>query len=347
MNRLFYAYFFAAFAASNGAAAADLHECTRGADVRTIEVRAPGEVGAACDLKYVRGNGANVSVPYHADNSPEFCAERARTMIRALEDAGYKCVAAAEVGEPPELRAEVEPRETLDEIHEASLADTPADPVAVEIPAPPTEHPDATLEQPVAPQVAAADAAPAPAVASRGPAALAPTNASAPATPAVPAGSAVGRITGAGPQQAAAPMTVASAAKPAPLKPRTQEEIIRSVLLAQTAAWNDADLEAFLDTFWKSNDFRLIAGDKVAAGWTQAADLYRSRFGEAGDFGRLSRDGLEIEMVSDDVAIASGRYNLVRAAGAESGSLTLVVKRIDGLWRIVHAHSNVDKPSTE
>jgi uncharacterized protein (TIGR02246 family) len=165
-----------------------------------------------------------------------------------------------------------------------------------------------------------------------------------PAAQAAPASSAVGRITGAEP---GAPMIVASAPQPAPLKPRAQEEIIRSVLLAQTAAWNDADLDAFMDTFWKSGDFRLIAGGKVAAGWTQAVELYRSRLGDAADFGRLSRDGLAIEMIGDDVAIASGRYNLARAGGAETGSLTLVVKRIDGLWRIVHAHSSVDTPPTE
>lgn len=343
MNKSIIAISLTVLATAGGAAAGDLHECTRGADVRTIEVRAPGEVGAACDLKYVRGNGANVSVPYHADNSPEFCNERARTMIGALEDAGYKCVAAAAFGEPPELRAEAEPDAAVEETLEAPLAGPPDGAVVAEIPAPPV----ATLEQPAQPQMAAADAAPSPAIASRGPATLAPTNASAPSARTVPAGSAVGRITGAEPEKATAPMVVASAPKPAPLKPRAPEEIIRSVLLAQTAAWNDADLDAFMDTFWKSNDLRLIAGGKVVAGWTQAADLYRSRFGEAADFGRLSREGLEIEMVSDDVAIASGRYNLMRAAGAESGSLTLVVRRIDGLWRIVHAHSNADKSPTE
>lgn len=319
---------FAVMALAGGAnAAAQIHECRRGADVRSIEVVVPGAVGAACDLKYVRDNGANVSVPYHAENSPTFCDERARIMIRSLEGSGYDCVEGAPTSEPPDLRAGIEPAEAGEETI-AALANAAA-----------------TLEQPAAGE--AAGVRPETEAARRGPVALSPTAAALPAR-AAPAAPATGRITGAEPGRAApAPAVVANAEKPAPAKPRSSEDVIRSVLAAQTAAWNDADLDAFMATFWRSGDLRLIAGTKVAKGWAQASQHYRDRLGETADFGRLTRNGFEIEMVSDDVAVVFGHYSLNRANRLESGATTLVMKRIDGLWRIVHAHSDADASPTE
>ena len=232
----------------------------------------------------------------------------------------------------------------------------------------------------------AVPAAPA-AVASRGPVALAPTRASAEApsarAPQPAAPPAVGRLVGAAPDAAPlmgntvesaqeeriAPALAAKAAAAAPsllaadatLNPvargsastaassaqRPPKDVIKNVLTAQAAAWNDGDLDAFMRGYWNSPDLRFVSGTTVSKGWSQTLKRYRDRYGEGAALGRLSFDGLDVEMVTGDVAVVVGRFALARGEGVETGSFTLVMKRFDGLWRIVHDHSVGDPPPTK
>jgi uncharacterized protein (TIGR02246 family) len=149
----------------------------------------------------------------------------------------------------------------------------------------------------------------------------------------------------AAPAPAIAP--VADGAKPvkaeAP-KPRAAQDIIKGVLAAQAAAWNEGDLEGFMGVYWKDSDLRFVSGSTVSKGWRETMNRYRERYGEGAAIGRLSYDKLDVNLVSDDVATVTGRYLVERAAGSESASFTRVMKRFDGLWRIVHDH-NVIEPA--
>lgn len=358
-----------------GSASADIQSCARGGDVRTIEVIAPGEIGAACDVRYVREDGANISVPYHADFNAEYCAEKAQEIIASLESAGYECVIEPPVVAPPPLRAEAEEG---DAPATAALAgnglkvgdlvpEAPREPEAppmLEQPedAAPARLAEADLEGGPAGPAAAAFAIPAPAAADRGPTALAPANASLELSK--PGPSAYGRVVGAAPEDAppASAVTAKSepAAAPAPVSeaaPQTgpvaaapargAEDVIKAVLKAQAAAWNDGDLDAFMKVYWNSPDLRFVSGAAVTAGWAQTLKRYRERYGTGEAMGRLSFDGLDVKMVSDDVAVVVGRYGLARPGGDSSGAFTLVMKRFGGLWRIVHDHTSPDTQSTE
>lgn len=65
--------------------------CTRGTDVRIVEVVSPGEVGAACDLRYTRDAGTNISIPFNASNSTSYCGQRARDLASSLTSSGFAC----------------------------------------------------------------------------------------------------------------------------------------------------------------------------------------------------------------------------------------------------------------
>jgi len=140
-------------------------------------------------------------------------------------------------------------------------------------------------------------------------------------------------------------------AMPAPKAYNTQKlrpspDIIRGVLAAQAAAWNEGDLEAFMGGYWKSPDLRFVSGTEVTGGWSQALKRYRNRYEESGDMGELSFDKLDVEMVTDNVAIIVGRFNLERSATADTGVFTLVMKRFEGRWRIVHDHTVGDQTAS-
>ena len=138
-------------------------------------------------------------------------------------------------------------------------------------------------------------------------------------------------------QAAQEPAPVLEATKVQKLRPAP--DIIRGVLAAQAAAWNEGDLEAFMGGYWKSPDLRFVSGTEVTGGWSQTLKRYRNRYEDSGDMGELSFDKLDVEMVTDDVAVVVGRFNLERNEAEDSGVFTLVMKRFDGRWRIVHDHT--------
>lgn len=382
----------AAVFAGAGAHAADYKTtCSRGGDARVIEVIAPGEVGQSCDVRYSRGP-ENVSVPYHADNSDEFCNQKARSLAQRLASAGFTCSS-----EPPSLRAAVEAQGDADESDyvvearrqepPAELADATSASVA-EPEAPAATEPRPVVLEPAPQQVASADededaledemnkilAQPSLDASSGEPAQLV---AQASETPRVgPQPSAVGRLTGADPdeprpavsptqasvvvsqpEETTEPEPQATEPAPAPAaqtppaekKPalRTPADIIRATLHAQAAAWNEGDLEGYMAGYWKSDELKFVSGEEITRGWAATLKRYRDRYaGAQGGLGQLSFDRLEPKLVTDDVAVVTGRFNLAQSDGnTSSGLFTLVMRRDNGAWRIVHDHTNSGAPA--
>jgi uncharacterized protein (TIGR02246 family) len=240
------------------------------------------------------------------------------------------------------------------------------------------EGPVAMLEQPIsappAPQAAnPEEVAPStPRLASAGPVALAPTQASALAGVA-PSRPARGRIVGAAPDERpldaapgsdvaeerlaarpAGPPAAASPADAAPavtattaagVQPRAAHDVIKSVLAAQAAAWNEGDLDAFMGVYWKDQGLRLVSGSTVADGWKEAFRFFRERYADSETMGRLTFEKLDVDLVTPDVATVYGRYRRDAGSVADAGAFTLVMKRLDGLWRIVSDHTVPDRSS--
>lgn len=125
-------------------------------------------------------------------------------------------------------------------------------------------------------------------------------------------------------------------------KPLTRPDIIRATLTAQAAAWNEGDIEAFMEGYWRDPDLRFVSGTDVSKGWNNTLKRYKSRYGNGEALGQLQFSEMDVQMVTQDVAIVVGRFNLARAQENNSGLYTLVMKRFEGAWRIVHDHTVAD-----
>ena len=139
---------------------------------------------------------------------------------------------------------------------------------------------------------------------------------------------------------------VASALSPTSAnRPRSRPEIIRATLMAQAAAWNEGDIEAFMEGYWRSNDLTFVSGTQVTRGWTPTLKRYKERYGNGAALGQLGFDIDNVEMLANDIAIVVGRFNLNRNNALDSGTFTLVMKQFEGAWRIVHDHTVADAPA--
>lgn len=117
---------------------------------------------------------------------------------------------------------------------------------------------------------------------------------------------------------------------------------IQKVLDDQVAAWNRGDIEAFMDGYWESPDLVFTSGGNVQRGWQTTLERYRASYGTSPEtMGRLSFSDLEIHPLGDEAAWALGHWHLDDAGGkAMGGVFSLVFRRVDGRWLIVHDHTS-------
>lgn len=115
---------------------------------------------------------------------------------------------------------------------------------------------------------------------------------------------------------------------------------IQAVMQQQTTAWNQGNLEAFMDTYWK-NDSLLFVGKKgVTYGWQQTLDNYRKSYPSKDEMGQLRFTLLKIQLMGAGFYNVVGKWQLSRKMGDLNGHFTLVFKKIDGSWKIIQDHSS-------
>ena len=107
-----------------------------------------------------------------------------------------------------------------------------------------------------------------------------------------------------------------------------------SILDAQDEAWSVGDIDAFMQSYWKSPELRFASGGKVSRGWEATRDGYYTRYPNPDIMGKLLTDGYEVDVLSSDAAIVHGSWKLERDGEPASGLYTLVFKKIDGEWVI-------------
>lgn len=120
---------------------------------------------------------------------------------------------------------------------------------------------------------------------------------------------------------------------------------IESLLTTQAKCWNAGDIEGFMQTYWKSEDLTFSGGGKTTRGWQATLDRYKKSYPKD-KMGKLTFDGLEVTMLSDDAALVLGKWHLLMPQdGAKEdlkkdGNFSLVLRKLDADWKIIHDHSS-------
>jgi uncharacterized protein (TIGR02246 family) len=115
---------------------------------------------------------------------------------------------------------------------------------------------------------------------------------------------------------------------------------VRAVLDAQVAAWNRGDIDSFMDGYWRSAETVFVSGDTVTHGWQTVLDRYKKGYDTREKMGTLAFSDLEIKVIGKDTAVALGRWQLTRAQDTPHGRFTLIFRRTQHGWRIIHDHTS-------
>lgn len=119
------------------------------------------------------------------------------------------------------------------------------------------------------------------------------------------------------------------------------------LIATQAEAWNRGDLDAFMAPYWKDDRLSFSAGGRTLRGWQATLDNYRRRYPTREAMGQLRFNQLELQPLGDEAALVLGRWRVQPAGDGEprEGNFSLVFRRIDGRWVIVHDHTSVgDEP---
>jgi uncharacterized protein (TIGR02246 family) len=117
---------------------------------------------------------------------------------------------------------------------------------------------------------------------------------------------------------------------------------VRAVLDAQLAAWNRGDLDAFMETYWKSPELVFQSNAATTRGWQATLERYRKRYRSKGrEMGQLRFEEREVQVLAPGVAFARGAWRLAfRKGKTAQGRFTLLLREQPEGWRIVYDHSS-------
>lgn len=118
-----------------------------------------------------------------------------------------------------------------------------------------------------------------------------------------------------------------------------READIRDVLNRQIAAWNEGNLEAFMETYWKSDSLQFI-GSQITSGWQSTLDGYKQRYPDVAAMGKTRFEIMQIRTLSENVSLVAGKYFLTRESGDLKGIFSVILKKIDGKWVIIYDHTS-------
>lgn len=120
----------------------------------------------------------------------------------------------------------------------------------------------------------------------------------------------------------------------------TAENEIRKVLSEQDMAWNNGDIEGFMQTYWKSDSLMFIGKSGITYGWQKTLDNYKKRYPDTAAMGKLHFELIEFKKLSESDYFVVGKWFLTRSIGNINGVFTLLLKKLNNRWVIIADHSS-------
>lgn len=115
----------------------------------------------------------------------------------------------------------------------------------------------------------------------------------------------------------------------------SEKNAIKQVLTIQQEAWNQGDIETFMEGYWKSDELRFTSSGNINMGWQQTLDGYKRRYPDLEAMGKLTFDIYDVFPVASSAAALNGGYHLKRTNDELSGYFNLIFRKMDGEWKII------------
>ena len=118
------------------------------------------------------------------------------------------------------------------------------------------------------------------------------------------------------------------------------ELAIRQLLDDQVKAWNQGNLESFMQGYWKNDSLMFIGKSGINWGWQKTLANYKKSYPDTTAMGKLSFNIIVVKKLSPEYYYVVGKWMLKRSIGDLSGHYNLLFRKINGSWLIIADHSS-------
>lgn len=115
---------------------------------------------------------------------------------------------------------------------------------------------------------------------------------------------------------------------------------ITAMMMQQTKDWSNGDLEGFMQGYIKSDSLKFVGSSGLTYGWQQTLDNYKKGYPTKDYTGTLTFKLRDFDQLANDVFLVIGEFHLKRKVGDANGMFSIILKRINGEWKIIADHSS-------
>ncbi len=120
----------------------------------------------------------------------------------------------------------------------------------------------------------------------------------------------------------------------------SDEQAIRDVMNIQVTAWNNGNIDTFMETYWKNDSLMFVGSAGPVYGWQTTLEGYKKRYPDTAAMGKLDFNILQLKTLSSSFYFVLGKWHLQRTSGDIGGYFTLLFRKINNKWVIVADHTS-------
>jgi len=117
-------------------------------------------------------------------------------------------------------------------------------------------------------------------------------------------------------------------------------QTMKRLMKEQETAWNNGNLQAFMQPYWQSHSLLFVGKNGPTYGWNATLKRYEQSYPTKDAMGELKFEIVETRSLSKNCYLMLGKWTLIRKNDQPGGYFTLVWKKIGKQWVIVADHSS-------
>jgi ketosteroid isomerase-like protein len=120
----------------------------------------------------------------------------------------------------------------------------------------------------------------------------------------------------------------------------SDKQAILKLLEQQRSDWNEGNVEAYMKGYWKSDSLLFVGKSGPTYGWQKTLDNYKKGYPDKAAMGYLTFGIKKVELITKDTAFVLGSWNVKQDKNELKGYFTLLLRKIEGAWKVVVDHSS-------
>ncbi len=115
---------------------------------------------------------------------------------------------------------------------------------------------------------------------------------------------------------------------------------ILEILENQEKAWNNGNINQFMHGYWENDSLVFVGKNGLTYGFKNTLANYKKNYPNKAQMGQLKFTILSMKALGKTFYSIIGKWELTRTVGNLNGHYTLLLKKINGEWKIISDHSS-------